>query len=71
MPSRKMRTAIYFFYGLDVEIRPKWTLQSCLSTLVGQKDAITELKASDEKMSAKLGMTEGQNANSEQAAEQL
>ena len=23
MPSRKMRTAIYFFYGLDVEIRPK------------------------------------------------
>ena len=25
MPSRKMRTAIYFFYGLDVEIRPKWT----------------------------------------------
>ena len=25
MPSRKMRTAIYFFYGLDVEIRPIWT----------------------------------------------
>ena len=23
MPSRKMRTAIYFFYGLVVEIRPK------------------------------------------------
>ena len=23
MPSRKMRTAIYFFYGLDVEIRLK------------------------------------------------
>ena len=23
MPSRKMRTAIYFLYGLDVEIRPK------------------------------------------------
>ena len=23
MPSRKMRTAIYLFYGLDVEIRPK------------------------------------------------
>ena len=22
MPSRKMRTAIWFFYGLDVEIRP-------------------------------------------------
>ena len=25
MPSRKMRTAIYLFYGLDVEIRPIWT----------------------------------------------
>ena len=25
MPSRNMRTAIYFFYGLDVEIRPIWT----------------------------------------------
>ena len=23
MPSRKMWTAIYFFHGLDVEIRPK------------------------------------------------
>ena len=23
MPSRKMRTAISFFYGLDAEIRPK------------------------------------------------
>ena len=23
MPSRTMRTAIYFFYGLDAEIRPK------------------------------------------------
>ena len=36
------RTAIYFFYGLDVEIRPKWTLPgsapthpSCLSTRGG------------------------------------
>ena len=42
MPSRKMRTAIYLFYGLDVEIRPKWTLPgsapihpSCLSTRGG------------------------------------
>ena len=35
MPSRKMRTAIYLFYGLDVEIRPKLTPPSCLSTLVG------------------------------------
>ena len=25
MPSRKMRTAIYLFCGLDVEIRPIWT----------------------------------------------
>ena len=25
VPSRKMRTAIWFFYGLDVEIRPKLT----------------------------------------------
>ena len=25
MPSRKMRPAIYLFYGLDVEIPPIWT----------------------------------------------
>ena len=30
-----MRTAIYFFYGLDVEIRPKMDPPSCLSTWVG------------------------------------
>ena len=36
MPSRKMRTAIYFSYGLDVEIRPKLTPLSWLSTWVAQ-----------------------------------
>ena len=42
MLSRKMCTAIYFFHGLDVEIRPNWTLPgsaptqpSCLSTQGG------------------------------------
>ena len=39
MPSRKMRTAVNFFYGLDVEIGrnlgSRTTHPSCLSTLVG------------------------------------
>jgi len=33
MICRLGRTAIYFFYGLDVEIRPKWTLSGSAPTL--------------------------------------
>ena len=35
MPSRKMRTAIYFCYGLNVEIRLKWTPLGVRTHLVG------------------------------------
>ena len=35
MPSRHLRTAILFLYGLVVEIRSKWKPPSCLSTSVG------------------------------------
>ena len=35
MICRPPRSAIYFLYGLDVEIRPKWTPPSSLSTLGG------------------------------------
>lgn len=31
MPSRLLRTAIWFLNGLDVEIWPKWSPPSCLS----------------------------------------
>ena len=34
MPSRPVRNAVYF-YGLNVEIRPKRTLLGCLSTWLG------------------------------------
>ena len=35
MPSRKMRTAIYFLYGPEWPKVRKWTPPSCLSTWVG------------------------------------